>query len=101
MTLHDYLLQTYPALGWYQRDQAFADRVGTFRQNISRYRTFQRFPSPEMISRIRDETNGVVAADDHLPLAFQETTMQRATRLKALFESVFVEMTTASSKEAA
>lgn len=54
-----------------------------------------------MISRIRDETNGVVAADDHLPLAFQETTMQRATRLKALFESVFVEMTTASSKEAA
>jgi transcriptional regulator with XRE-family HTH domain len=101
MTLHDYLLETYPELGWYQRDQAFAERVGVSRQTISRYRTFQRFPSPEMISRIRDKTNGMVSAEEHLPPALRETTEQSALRMKALFENLITQVSAASAKEAA
>jgi hypothetical protein len=71
MTLHDYLIEAYPKLSWYQRDQAFAERCGTSRQNIGRYRTYKRFPSPGMIVVIRDRSGGVVTADDHLPPALQ------------------------------
>lgn len=97
MILHDYLVEAYPELGWFQRDQLFADRVGTTRQTISRYRTFQRFPSPSMISRIRDETNGLVGADDHLPPELRETVEQRARRLQ-IEKSVFERLLDATDK---
>ena len=35
-----------------------------------------------MISRIRDETNGVVMADDHLPPELRETPELRARRFQ-------------------
>lgn len=91
MILHDYLLEAYPDLVPIQRDAAFAERVGVTRQTIHRYRTFQRFPSPEMISRIRDETNGVVTADDHLPPELRESPELRARRFqieKSIFQKL-------------
>ncbi|WP_084800961.1 hypothetical protein [Bradyrhizobium sp. Tv2a-2] len=72
MFLQDYLLKTYPGLrsgqtSWNQVEIDFAEKVGTSRQNINRYRKFQRHPRPPMVARIRKLTNGLVAADDHLP----------------------------------
>lgn len=82
MTLHDYLAEAYPDLSWFQRDQAFGARIDTTRQTIGRYRSFQRYPTPELISRIRDATRGLVTADDLLPPHLQESAAQRARRLR-------------------
>jgi hypothetical protein len=73
MTLDDYLRQTYPGLSSYRADKEFAEKIGTNHQNINRYRRFLRWPSPEMIARIRAGSDGLVTADDHLPPQYRET----------------------------
>lgn len=80
MTLQDYLLEAYPDVSLGRAEAAFADKVGTSRQNINRYRIYQRFPSPEMIARIRQESRGLVTADDHLPPQFQEKSEKTRAR---------------------
>lgn len=81
MTLQDYLFDAYPDISWFQRDTALALRIGAQRQTIHRYRLFKRFPSPEMISRIREATNGLVTAEDLLPPKFQaDASRKRSAR---------------------
>lgn len=45
-------------------DAAFAELVGTTQVTISRYRRNKRFPSPAMIKRIHEVTNGAVTLAD-------------------------------------
>jgi hypothetical protein len=67
MTLEDYLREAYPDLKIGRASAAFAAKIGTSRQNIDRYRTYQRRPLLEMVAVIENETDGLVTATDHLP----------------------------------
>jgi hypothetical protein len=66
MTLEDYLKEKYPEMRLSAADAAFALQIGTSRQNITRYRTYAHFPTPKMIVIIRDATDGLVDANDHI-----------------------------------
>ncbi|SHG87393.1 hypothetical protein [Bradyrhizobium erythrophlei] len=67
MTLEDYLKEKYPDMKPYAADAAFARKIETSRQNITRYRLYEHFPTPKMIARIRTESKGLVDANDHMP----------------------------------
>jgi hypothetical protein len=67
MTLEDYLREAYPDLKIGRASAAFAKKIGTSRQNIDRYRTYERRPRLEMVAVIETETSGLVTATDHLP----------------------------------
>ncbi len=58
MTLEEYLKEAYPGMKPSAADNAFAARIETSRQNITRYRQYERYPQPEMIARIRRATPG-------------------------------------------
>ena len=73
MTLDDYLRQTYPGLSSYRADKAFAEKIGTSHQNITCYRKFLRWPSPEMVAHIRTGSGGLVRADDHLSPQYRDS----------------------------
>jgi hypothetical protein len=59
MTLEKYLRKTYPELTLTEADTIFAREVGTTRQSIGRYRTFKRWPNPEMVAKIRRAVGAV------------------------------------------
>lgn len=82
MNLEDYLREKYPTLSWAAACEAFAERIDSTRQTVDRYARFLRFPSPEKIAAIRDETRNLVTADDHLPPRLREKT-QRPRRAQA------------------
>jgi hypothetical protein len=68
MKLEEYLLGAYPGQNLREAQTAFAKKIGVKSwRTVDRYRRFQRFPSPESIARIRDATDGLVTADDHMP----------------------------------
>jgi hypothetical protein len=67
MTLEDYLKEKYPEMKPYAADAAFARSIKTSRQNITRYRLFEHFPTPKMIARMYAATGGLVDANDHMP----------------------------------
>jgi hypothetical protein len=80
MTLEDYLTEKYPGLKPYARDAAFAKKVDTSRQSITRYRLFERFPTPPVIARIRKATGGLVDANDHMPPDLRSTPVGKRSR---------------------
>jgi hypothetical protein len=77
MTLEDYLKEKYPDMKLSAADAAFAQRIGTSRQNITRYRTYEHFPTPKMIVIIRNATEGLVDANDHIEPAIRSRSGQR------------------------
>jgi hypothetical protein len=78
MTLEDYLKEKYPNMKPYAADAAFALKVGTSRQSITRYRLFEHFPTPPVIARIRNASGGLVDANDHMPPSLRSKAGQRA-----------------------
>jgi hypothetical protein len=80
MTLQDYLQEAYPNKSWTQAETEFARKVRTNQVTINRYRLFKRYPRPEILARIRQETKGLVTAEDHLPPQFRETERERRAR---------------------
>jgi transcriptional regulator with XRE-family HTH domain len=50
-----------------QNDGNMAKRLGVSRATISRLRRSKQSPRWDLISKIRDETNGQVTADDFMP----------------------------------
>lgn len=53
-------------------DEALAARLEVDRTTISRIRRGTRMPSPEMMRKIRDATNGSVTANDFVHEAGEE-----------------------------
>lgn len=60
MTLEQYLKKHNPKIS----HRAFADLVGVTQATINRYVRNERFPSPEMISKIQLATKGAVKVAD-------------------------------------
>ena len=67
MTLEEFLREKYPELKPYAADAAFALKIRTSRQSVTRYRLYQHFPTPQVIARIRAASGGLVDANDHMP----------------------------------
>jgi hypothetical protein len=77
MTLEDYLKEKYPEMKLSAADAAFAREIGTSRQNITRYRTYDHFPTPRMIVVIHRATKGLVDANDHVSPKLRAKSGQR------------------------
>jgi transcriptional regulator with XRE-family HTH domain len=45
-------------------DAEFARRIGVGRHTVGRYRLGERFPHPDVLSKIHKETKGAVTAND-------------------------------------
>lgn len=46
------------------KDADFSEQIGVSRQAVHRYREGDRFPSPKVLNRIFEVTNGEVTAND-------------------------------------
>lgn len=60
MTLEKYLSASTPKIS----HAAFGELVGVTQATINRYVSGTRFPSPEMVRKIHDATNGAVGVSD-------------------------------------
>lgn len=78
MTLEDYLTRSDRKISYTD----FGERIGVSQAAVSRYVSGARFPSPEIIRKIHDATNGLVTVTDMLA-SFEIAQKSRALKAAA------------------